>query len=196
MSPPVTHPSVPGPIDLAEIRRQARADVGSGALTQDYAADPQAVIRVLNLALAGELMATLRYRRDAIVASGILSRAVAAEFRAHAEQEMGHAERIAQRIVELGGMPDFTPDTLRERSYSEHRPAHSLAEMIEESLVAERAAVSFYRQAVQWLGDRDPSTRNMLEEILLVEERHAHDMSELLPGSASGAGDSAAERRR
>ena len=114
------------------------------------------------------------------MASGILSRAAAEEFRAHAEQEMGHADRLAHRVVELGGVPDFDPDTLRARSYAEDLPVQTLAEMIRESLVAERAAVSFYRQTIAWLGDRDPTTRTMLEDILAAEERHAADMRRLM----------------
>jgi bacterioferritin len=172
------------------IRRRARADLGAGALTYDYGADREVVVRLLDRALAGELLAALRYRRDAIVASGLESRAAAAEFVAHAEQELSHADRLARRIVELGGQPDFAPDTLRARSYSEYRPAHSLEEMVRESLIAERAAVSFYRQSIHWCSDRDPTTRSLLEEILAVEERHAQDMLDLLPnGAVAGDGE-------
>jgi bacterioferritin len=149
-------------------------------VTQDYEADRPALLRLLNRALAGELIAALRYRRDAIVATGILSRSAADEFRAHADQELGHADKLARRIVELRGVPDFAPDTLRERSYSEYQPVQSLGQMIHESLVAERAAVSFYRQVILWLDDRDPTTRSLLEGILAAEERHAEDMRELL----------------
>lgn len=178
------------PFDIEVIRRRARADVGGGAVTYDYDADRERVVGMLNRALAGELLAALRYRRDAIVASGILSRAASAEFMAHADQELAHADRLARRIVELGGLPDFTPDTLGQRSYSEYRPAHSLEEMIRESLVAERAAVSFYRQLIHWCADHDPTTRSLLEDILAVEERHAQEMRDLLPSRrATGNGE-------
>lgn len=171
---------VEDPFDVEALRRQARIDIDDGAVTRDYEADRPLLLLLLNRALAGELIAALRYRRDAIVASGILSRAAAEEFRAHAEQELGHADRLAQRIVELGGVPDFDPDTLRTRSYAEYLPVQSLAEMIRESLVAERAAVSFYHQTIVWLGERDPTTRIMLEDILAAEERHATDMRRLM----------------
>lgn len=178
------------PLDIEVIRRRARADLGAGALTYDYGADRETVVRLLDRALAGELLAALRYRRDAIVASGLESRAAAAEFVAHADQELTHADRLAHRIVELGGRPDFAPDTLRTRSYSEYRPVHSLEEMVRESLIAERAAVSFYRQGIHWCSDRDPTTRSLLEDILAVEERHAQDMLDLLPnGVAAGDGE-------
>ena len=168
------------PFDIEALRRQARIDIDDGAVTRDYEADRPLLLLLLNRALAGELISALRYRRDAIVASGILSRAAAEEFRAHADQEMGHADRLAHRIVELGGVPDFEPDTLRARSYAEYLPVQSLGEMIRESLVAERAAVSFYRQTIAWLGDRDPTSRTMLEDILAAEERHAADMRRLM----------------
>lgn len=180
MSNPRSEPAVADPLDIDAIRKNARSDVGAGAVTQDYEADRPALLRLLNRALAGELIAALRYRRDAIVATGILSRAAADEFRAHADQELGHADKLARRIVELRGVPDFAPDTLRERSYSEYQPVQSLGQMIHESLVAERAAISFYRQVILWLDDRDPTTRSLLEGILAAEERHAEDMRELL----------------
>lgn len=172
------------PFDIEALRRAARVDIDAGAVTRDYQADLPLLLLLLNRALAGELVAALRYRRDAIVCSGILSRAAAAEFQAHAEQELGHADRLAHRIIELGGVPDFEPDTLRSRSYADYQPVESLQEMIRESLVAERAAVSFYRQTLSWLGDRDPTTRIMLEDILAAEERHAADMRRLMSDGA------------
>ncbi|MGO4814807.1 bacterioferritin [Cupriavidus sp. 2MCAB6] len=151
-----------------------------GAVTQDYGADRTTVLKLLNEALATELVCVLRYRRHYFMAKGIHAEPVAAEFKVHSDEEQGHADRIAARIVQLGGAPDFSPDTLSARSHSEYVEAGSLTDMIRENLVAERIAIESYREMVQYMGDRDPTTRRMLEEILAVEEEHADELADLL----------------
>jgi bacterioferritin len=172
----------PADIDVQTIRQRARQDIENGALTPDYEANPEAVIRLLNEALATEIVCVLRYRRHHFMAKGILSEPVAAEFLEHAEQEQEHADAIAERIVQLGGEPDFNPQTLVDRSHAEYVEADSLSEMIKENLVAERIAIESYRAMIRYVGDRDPTTRRMLEQILAVEEEHAENLSSLMQG--------------
>jgi bacterioferritin len=166
--------------DVATLRERARKHIEDGAVTEDYRADRDEVIRILNDALATELVCVLRYRRHYFMAKGIHAEPVAAEFKTHSDEEQGHADQIAQRIVQLGGEPDFCPDTLTSRSHAEYKEGGSLREMIVENLVAERVAIESYREIVKYLGDRDPTTRRMMEEILAVEEEHADDMADLL----------------
>jgi bacterioferritin len=166
--------------DVQTLRQQARQHIDDGPVTAGYAADAQTVITLLNEALATELVCVLRYRRHYFMAQGIHSKGVADEFLVHANEEQGHADQIARRIVQLGGEPDFSPDTLSGRSHAEYVEGSSLIDMIKEDLVAERIAIDSYREMTQYLGDRDPTTRNMLEEILAVEEEHADELRDLL----------------
>jgi bacterioferritin len=162
------------------IRRRAREHVEKGAVTAAYQAPLQTVIRLLNEALATELVCVLRYKRHYFMASGIHSQSVAAEFQEHAAQEQAHADLIAARIAQLGGEPDFNPAGLAERSHSTYAEGSSLVSMIREDLVAERIAVDTYGQMIRFIGDRDPTTRVLLEKILAVEEGHAQDLANLL----------------
>jgi bacterioferritin len=172
----------PPGIDIQALRQHARQDIEQGALTSDYDADAKTVIRLLNEALATEIVCVLRYRRHYFTAKGILSEPVAAEFLEHAQQEQEHADSIAERIVQLGGGPDFNPDTLTRRSHAEYVEVESLADMIKENLVAERIAIESYRAMINYLGDKDSTTRRMLEQSLAVEEEHADDLSSLMQG--------------
>jgi bacterioferritin len=167
-------------VDLNKLRDTARRDVEQGAITPTYTANRLAVLKMLNEALATELVCVLRYKRHQFVASGIHSEPVAKEFAQHALQEQGHADAIAARIIQLGGQPDFSPDRMSGRSHSEYSESTALRSMIEEDLIAERIAIDSYREMIRYLGDRDPTTRRMLEEILSVEEEHAKDMADLL----------------
>ncbi len=166
--------------DVKTLRERARKHIEDGAVTQDYDADRTTVLKLLNEALATELVCVLRYRRHFFMAKGIHAEPIAAEFKVHSDDEQGHADRIAARIVQLGGAPDFSPDTLTSRSHAEYVEAGSLTDMIKENLVAERIAIESYREMVQYLGERDPTTRRMLEEILAVEEEHADELADML----------------
>jgi bacterioferritin len=166
--------------DVAEIRRRARQRIEAGPITDGYKADLARVIDVLNEALATELVCVMRYKRHYFTADGIHAQAVAQEFQEHATQEQEHADRIAQRIVQLGGSPNFDPDGLSKRSLSEYDAQESLLDMIREDLVAERIAIDSYAEMVRWLGNDDPTTRSLIEGILAVEEEHAEDLRSLL----------------
>ena len=131
---------------------------------------------MLNEALATELVCVLRYKRHYYMAEGINSASVAAEFLAHAAEEQGHADQIAARIVQLQGEPDFDPSTLAQRSHAEYAPGKDLIDMIKEDLVAERVAIMSYSEIARWLGDKDVTSRRMIEGILAVEEEHADDL--------------------
>jgi bacterioferritin len=168
--------------DIKTLRERARRRMREGAVTTDYKADRKAVVNVLNEALATEIVCVLRYKRHQFTAKGIHAKSVAAEFAEHAADEQGHADLIAQRIVQLGGEPDYSPASLVLRSHSEYAEGGDLAEMIEEDLVAERIAIESYGEIVRYLGDRDPTTRLMFEGILAKEEEHADDLSSLLQG--------------
>jgi bacterioferritin len=168
--------------DVATLRERARKHLQAGAVTQNYGADPKVVIEVLNAALATEIVCVLRYKRHYFMAQGIASESVKLEFAEHATQEQEHADRIAERIVQLGGEPDLDPDTLTKRSHSEYKEGGSLVEMLREDLVAERVAIESYREMVEWLHGKDSTTKRMLEEILAVEEEHAEDINSLLSG--------------
>ena len=169
--------------DVRTLRQRARQGIEGGAVTQGYAADREAVIAMLNEALATELVCVLRYKRHYYMASGIHSESVKTEFLEHANEEMGHADRIAQRIVELRGAPDFSPDSLSRRSHAEYVEAdESLKAMIRENLVAERVAIDSYREMVNYVKDTDPTTHKLLREILETEEEHAEDLVSLLEG--------------
>lgn len=166
--------------DIQTLRRNARQHVDNGAVTAGYAADRESVVKLLNDALATEIVCVLRYRRHYFMARGIDSQSVATEFLAHSNEEQGHADQIAERIVQLGGEPDFSPGSLAGRSHAEYVAGNSLVDMIGEDLVAERIAIDSYRDAIRYLGGDDPTTRRMLEGILAVEEEHADDLADLL----------------
>ena len=174
--------------DVKELRRRARAHIEQGPITAGYRADRRTVIRLLNEALATELVCVLRYKRHHYMATGIHAQAVADEFAEHAAEEQRHADQIAQRITQLGGEPDFNPEGLLGRSHSEYVPGDGLLEMIKEDLVAERIAVESYAEMVRYMGDDDPTTRRMLEEILAKEEEHADDLRTLLARLSGDAG--------
>ena len=173
-------PDKPFLTDIETLRRRARQHIENGAVTQGYQADRDTVIRILNEALATEIVCVLRYRRHHFMAAGIHAQSVAQEFLQHAQEEQVHADQIAQRIVQLGGAPNFSPEGLLTRSHAEYVEGDSLIDMIKEDLVAERIAIESYREVIAYLGNNDPTTRRMLEGILAMEEEHAEDLSSLL----------------
>lgn len=166
--------------DITELRRRAREHMDAGALTDSYGAERDTAIRILNEALATEIVCVLRYRRHAFSAKGIHSQAVAAEFMEHATEELDHADRISARIEQLNGNPNFDPEGLATRSHSEYVAGDDLVEMIREDLVAERIAIESYTEIVRWFGERDPTSRRLMEEILAKEEEHAEELQTLL----------------
>jgi bacterioferritin len=166
--------------DIEEIRRRALDKMGDGAVTAFYKADREKVIEVLNEVLATETVCTLRYRNHYFMAQGIHSSGVEAEFLEHAREEQEHADRVAKRITELGGMPNLNPEGLATRSHAQYGTGTKLEDMIKEDLVAERIAIATYSEIVRWLGSDDPTTRRMMEEMLATEEEHADDMAKLL----------------
>ena len=168
------------PTDLKTLRRRAREHIEQGAVTVGYGVDRAAALTLLNDALATEIVCMLRYRRHYFMATGIHAQNVAQEFLQHANEEQNHADQIAERIVQLGGAPNLNPDSLSARSHSEYVEGESLAEMIKEDLVAERIAIDSYRETIAFFGDRDTTTRRMLEGILAMEEEHADDLANLL----------------
>ncbi|MBX9755210.1 MAG: bacterioferritin [Pseudomonadaceae bacterium] len=168
--------------NVETLRKQARKHIEQGAVTPGYSANRLEVLQQLNQALATEIVCVLRYRRHHFMASGIHSKGVADEFLAHSNEEQGHADQLAARIVQLGGEPDFAPDSLTERSHAEYVAGSTLADMIKEDLVAERIAIDSYRELIVYLGDQDPTTSQMLKGILAVEEQHADELADLLVG--------------
>jgi len=166
--------------DIDEIRRRAREKMDQGPVTESYQADVAKVIEVLNEVLATEIVCTLRYKNHYFMAQGIHSQAVATEFLEHAREEETHVDMVAKRITELNGKPNFNPDGLMTRSHAEYTEGGSLEDMIREDLVAERIAISTYSEIIRWLGNDDPTTRRMIEEILAKEEEHADDLAKLL----------------
>lgn len=165
---------------IEEIRARARQQIEQGAVTDDYGLDPEQAVNILNEALATEIVCVLRYRFHYFMASGIHSQAVKEEFLEHAKEEQEHADRIAERIKQLGGKPDLNPAGLVARSHSEYKEGVSLADMIREDLVAERIAIESYRDMIRFFGEKDPTSRRMLEDILAVEEEHADELGDLL----------------
>ena len=167
--------------DVQTLRQRARQHIEQGAVTAGYRADRATVIKILNEALATEIVCVLRYKRHYFMANGTKAQVAAQEFLAHANEEQGHADQIAKRIVALGGEPDFSPEGMLTRSHSEYVEAgDSLAEMVKENLVAERVAIESYGEMIRYVSDDDPTTRRMLEGILAVEEEHADDLVSLL----------------
>lgn len=166
--------------DIEDIRRRAREKMGDGAVTAYYKADRAKVIEILNEVLATETVCTLRYRAHYFMAQGIHASGVEDEFLAHAREEQEHADRVAKRITELGGKPNLDPAGLATRSHAQYGEGEELEDMIKEDLIAERIAIATYSEIVRWLGDNDPTTRRMMEELLAKEEEHADDMAKLL----------------
>ena len=166
--------------DVKEIRRRARQQIMEGAVTSDYRGDRETVVRILNQALATEIVCVLRYKRHHYMAKGIHSQAVAEEFLEHANEEQGHADQIAERITQLDGAPNFSPEGMLTRSHSEYVEGETLLDMIREDLVAERIAIESYSEIIRYLADNDPTSRRMMEGILANEEEHAEDMKTLL----------------
>ncbi|MDQ2641744.1 MAG: bacterioferritin [Pseudomonadota bacterium] len=166
--------------DISAIRDRARQHVSQGAVTPSYGADRTVVLQLLNEALATELVCVLRYRRHYFMANGAMGEAIKGELMQHATEEQAHADQIAERIVQLGGEPDFNPMGIRDRSHSEYVEGHSLAEMVREDLVAERIAIESYTEMIRYIGEGDSTTRRMLEGILAKEEEHAEELASML----------------
>lgn len=166
--------------DVKTLRERARQHIERGAVTDSYQGDRDTVVKLLNEALATEIVCILRYKRHYFTASGINAQQVAAEFLEHANEEQLHADMLAARIVQLGGDPNFSPEGLLSRSHAEYDDSPELHAMIKEDLVAERIAIDSYREMIAYLDKNDPTTRRMLEEILAQEEEHANDLAGLL----------------
>src|SRR5437870_3913685 len=166
--------------DVKEIRRRARKHIEEGAVTEGYQADRETVIKLLNEALATEIVCVLRYKRHYFMAQGIHSDPIANEFLQHANEEQQHADMIAARIIQLGGAPNFSPDGLTTRAHSEYAEGQNLVDMIKEDLIAERIAIDTYTEMIRYVAQTDITTRRMLESILAVEEEHADDMASFL----------------
>jgi len=166
--------------DIEGIRKRAQEKIGDGAVTGAYLADRNEVVAVLNDVLATEIVCNLRYRNHYFMANGIHAKSVADEFLEHATEEQQHADWVAERITQLGGVPNFNPEGIETRSHAEYSESDRLEEMIKEDLVAERVAIQTYSDIVRWLGDADPTTRRLIEKILEVEEEHADDLARLL----------------
>ena len=166
--------------DVETLRKRARDHIELGPITEAYGADRERVIAVLNEVLATELVCVLRYKRHYYTAQGINAAPVAQEFLQHATEEQQHADMVAQRIVQLNGEPDFSPEGLASRAHSEYDASTELLSMVREDLVAERVAIASYQEIVRWLGNDDPTTRRIIENILAVEEEHADDLLNIL----------------
>jgi bacterioferritin len=166
--------------NIEQIRQQARKKIEDGALTPDYQLNPEEAISVLNEALATEIVCTLRYRFHYFMATGIHSAAAAAEFLEHAKEEQEHADRIAERIKQLGGKPEMNPAIVAQTSHTDFAEGVTLSDMLKEDLIAERIAIETYREMIKYFGEKDPTSRRMLEDILAVEEEHADDLADLL----------------
>ena len=173
-------PGQPFLTDIQTLRDRARRHIEDGAVTENYGADKVRVVKLLNEALATEIVCTLRYKRHYYMAKGPASAAIAAEFLEHAKEEEAHGDQLAERIVQLGGEPDFSPEGLATRSHAEYVEGDTLFDMIREDLVAERVAIESYRDMVSFLGTGDPTTRRLLEGILAAEEEHADDLLSLI----------------
>ena len=166
--------------DVKTLRERARQHIEQGAVTAGYNADRETVLKLLNEALATEIVCTLRYKRHYYMADGLNASIAADEFLEHAQQEQQHADWLAERIVQLGGAPNFSPEGLQSRSHAEYVEGETLKEMVKEDLIAERIAIDSYREIATYLGDKDPTTRRIMEDILAREEEHADDMASIL----------------
>ena len=176
----MTQDSQPFLSDVKTLRERARANLNEGALGSTYVGDVKKTIEILQAVLATEIVCVLRYTQNAVAATGISSEGVRTEFQEHANEELEHVHMVAERINQLGGNPNFNPDGLLTRSASQYSQGGNLVEMIKENLIAERIAVDHYRELIRYFGNNDPGTRNMIEDILRVEEEHANDMHDLL----------------
>lgn len=166
--------------DVKTLRDRARQNIAEGAMTWTYKGDPKQTVEILQSVLATEIVCVLRYTMHAVSATGISSDSVKAEFAIHAKEEQEHMMAVAERIAQLGGVPNFNPEGLASRSASEYAGGPSLVDMIKENLIAERIAVDHYRELIRFFGEDDPATKRMLAQILSVEEEHANDMHDLL----------------
>jgi len=166
--------------DVEQIRQRAQRKIEEGAVTESYKGDVEKTISILNEALATEIVCVLRYMHHYFMSTGVHGKSVSSEFKEHADAEREHADRIAERIQQLGGKPDFNPASLLQRSVSQYIEGGTLAEMIREDLIAERIVIEVYQKMVRFFGNNDPTTRGMIEEILSDEEEHASDLSDLL----------------
>ena len=166
--------------DVQEIRRRARQHIEKGAVTPSYEGDIELILNLLNDVLATEIVCVLRYKRHYFMAQGIHAQIIAQEFQEHAGDEQTHADLIAERITQLGGEPYFNPENLTSRSHSEYGEGKSLEEMMKEDLIAERVAIDSYSEIIRFIGEKDSTTRRLLEEILAKEEEHADDLAKLL----------------
>ena len=173
-------PDKPFLTDIKTLRERARQHIEDGAVTQGYKVNRDTAVKILNEALATELVCVLRYRRHYFMANGIHAEGVAAEFLQHSNEEQAHADQIAARIVQLKGEPDFNPQGLLSKSHAEYVEGDTLVDMIKEDLVAERIAIDSYREMITYFGNDDPTSRRMLESILAMEEEHADDLVSLL----------------
>ncbi|MDH0746657.1 ferritin-like domain-containing protein [Pseudomonas sp. GD03842] len=168
--------------DVSTLRERARQHVENGAVTEGYDADRETILRLLNESLATEWVCVLRYKRHYYMAKGVKAQVAADEFLEHANQEASHADKLAERIVQLGGEPELNPDLLSKNSHAQYVAGNTLKEMVTEDLIAERIAIDSYREIIQYIGDKDPTTRRIFEEILAQEEEHADDMADILDG--------------
>jgi bacterioferritin len=168
--------------DVSSLRERARQHVENGAVTEGYDADRETILRLLNESLATEWVCVLRYKRHYYMAKGVKAQVAAAEFLEHANQEAEHADMLAERIVQLGGEPELNPDLLSKNSHAQYVAGNTLKEMVTEDLIAERIAIDSYREIIQYIGDKDPTTRRIFEDILAQEEEHADDMADILDG--------------
>ena len=166
--------------DIAAIRKRAREKLEMGAVTENYGGDVQTAVALLNEALATEIVCVLRYKSHAVSATGLASESVKEEFAQHAREEGEHMDLIAERINQLGGRPNFNPEGLASRAASQYAEGENLVDMIRENLVAERIAIEHYRDLIRYFGEKDPTTRHLLEGVLAQEEEHANDMHDLL----------------
>ncbi len=165
---------------ISELRTRARKKIEEGAITADYKLNVDKAVSLLNEALATELVCVLRYRFHYFMASGIHSAGIAREFLQHSDEELGHADQLAERIKQLGGKPEMNPDVIAKKSHSEYKEGTTLADMLKEDLIAERIAIESYREMIGYFGEQDSTTRRMLEEILAVEEEHADELADYL----------------
>lgn len=175
-------PDTPFVSDLKAIRERARQHIEDGAITHSYRADRRTIIKVLNEALATEIVCVLRYKRHYFMASGLMADAVKAEFLEHAKEEQEHADWIAERIVQLGGEPDLNPASLVSRSHADYVEGTDLRDMVKEDLIAERIAIDSYREIIEYIGNKDTTTKRIMERILAAEEEHADELSDMLDG--------------
>ncbi len=168
--------------DVQALRDRARKNIEQGAITESYLADREQVVKILNDALATEIVCVLRYKRHYFMASGLAAEPIKAEFLAHANEEQAHADKLAERIVQLGGEPNLNPDTLSGRAHAQYVEGTDLRDMVKEDLIAERIAIDSYREMIAYVGDKDSTTRRLLEGILEQEEEHADELSDMLDG--------------